>query len=229
MKQMVVKGIQIEISKKRIKNMYLKVLPPEGTVRVSAPIKMPDEAIKAFVLTKIDWISIQQNKIKNRHIRDNLNYESGDQVYLWGDIYQLEVVDTNSSGKLSIQGNRLILHSKPSSSVNQRERILNDYYRDVLKELIPILIDKWEPIIGVKANDWSIRDMKTRWGTCNIRSKKICLNLQLAKKPIKCLEYVVVHELVHLLEGSHNSVFKAYMDRFLPNWRTIKKEMNGAQ
>lgn len=229
MKQLTIEGITTDIERKRIKNMYLKVLPPDGQVRVSAPMRMPEQEIISFIQSKAQWISEQQEKLKNRHLQENIDYLAGDTVYLWGRPYTLRVEATETKGYAYPQGNKLVLKARSSCTAGQRLDIMNRYYREVLTEQLPGLIVRWERVIGVKSEGFSIRDMKTRWGTCNIRTKKICLNLQLAKKPPKCLEYVVVHELVHLLEGSHNRVFKNYMDHFLPNWRMVKKELNGAE
>lgn len=228
MKQIIINGIPIEFERKRIKNMYLKVLAPDGRVHISAPLRMNMEEIERFVGAKSDWIIYQQNKIMNRHTHQELSYENGDEVYLWGQKYLLTVMNTGSRAKAAVDGNNLLLYVKEDSKPEDRKRLLDRLYKEALKEEIPLLIHKWEKIIGVKSESFRIRDMKTRWGTCNIRIKNICLSLQLAKKPPRCLEYVVVHELVHLLEKSHNSVFKAYLDKFLPEWRVIKKELNGA-
>jgi predicted metal-dependent hydrolase len=229
MKQIVISGIPIEIEKKRIKNMYLRVLPPEGRIHISAPIRMGDKEIKRFVVSKLDWIEMQQDKLQQRTTHRELKYVTGEDIYVWGRKYNLVVKDFSPHVNVCIEEDRLILSVKKDSSIEQKKRILDMCYKEALSKEIPSLIDKWERIIGVNSSGWSIRDMKTRWGTCNIRSRKICLNLQLAKKPPKCLEYVVVHELVHLLEKSHNKVFKGYMDLFLPQWRLIKKELNEAK
>lgn len=229
MKQLIINGIQIEIEKKKIKNMYLRVLPPDGRVCISAPNRMTDAEIKRFALSRLEWIEHHQTKLQDRHIDAEMKFVTGENISVWGKKYQLEIVNSGFKGKVKIEGDRLLLQVKESSTSEQRKRTLDECYREALKQEIPLLIEKWEKIIGVKANAWSIRDMKTRWGTCNIREKKICLNMQLAKKPPKCLEYVVVHELVHLLERSHNSVFKAYMSRFLPEWKAIKAELNGRE
>ena len=172
-----VNGIPIEIIRKNIKNMYLRVLPPEGRVVISAPIGMSERDIRKFVEAKSDWILIHQKRILQR------------------------------------------LNEKNLESIDSRQR-------EALMEDISRLISHWESILGVKSSAFTIRDMKTRWGSCNIRTHKLSFNLQLARKSPECLEYVVVHELVHLLEGSHNKRFKAYMDHFLPNWRILKKELN---
>lgn len=229
MKQLVINNIRIDIEKKKIKNMYLRVLPPEGRVTISAPIRISEENIKKFALSRIDWIEAQQKKLQNRHINVEMMYVTGEDVYVWGKKYCLKVISPSAVNSVRIDGDSLLLEVKKISTPEQRAKILDACYRGALAQEIPVLVAKWERIIGVKANAWSIRDMKTRWGTCNIRDKKICLNLQLAKKHPKCMEYVVVHELVHLLEKSHNSRFKAFMDKFLPGWRRIKAELNGKE
>ncbi len=227
MKHIIINNAPIELEKKRIKNMYLKILPPDGRVYITAPIRMSEEEIRRFVMSKLDWIEQQQEKIKQRHTHQELNYMTGEEIYLWGQRYVLEVIPLTGHSKIRLDGDYLYLYTKEDSSLDQRKHSINTFYKKELLEHIPQLLIKWERIIGVKANGFAIRDMKTRWGTCNIRTKKITLSLQLAKKHPKCLEYVVVHELVHLLEKSHNYVFKAYLDKFLPDWRNSKKELNG--
>jgi predicted metal-dependent hydrolase len=229
MKQLIISNIPIELEKKRIKNMYLRILPPDGRVHISAPVKMSEEEIKRFVTSKLDWIELQQRRIGERHTHQKLEFVSGDEIYVWGRKFNLIITETNTRQTIGFEGENLILYVKKGSTTEQKSRFMEGWYKKALQQEIPTLISKWESIIGVMSNSWNIRDMKTRWGVCNIRSKNICLNLQLAKKPPKCLEYVVVHELVHLLERSHNSVFKGYMDQFLPQWRTIKKELNGME
>jgi predicted metal-dependent hydrolase len=229
MKQIIINNIPIELERKRIKNMYLRILPPDGTVHISAPVRMGEEEIQRFVSSKLDWIELQQARLRERHTHQNLEYVTGEDIYIWGRKFYLSVIETEARQSLSFEGDNLILYVKEDSLGEHRKRILDGWYRKALQQEIPSLMEKWENIIGVKSSGWNIRDMKTRWGTCNIRSKNICLNLQLAKKSPKCLEYVIVHELVHLLERSHNNVFKAYMDQFLPGWRNIKKELNGTE
>lgn len=227
MKYLIINDISIGLERKRIKNMYLKVQPPDGHVLITAPLRMSEEEIRGFVLTKLDWIVLQQERLRQRHTGSPLNLVTGDEIYLWGQKYTLEVIPKAGRPKLNLAGDRLILSVPGDSTEEQRKKVLDLWYKEQLLSQIPFLIMKWEKIIGVKAEGFTVRDMKTRWGTCNIRTRKICLSLQLARKKPECLEYVVVHELVHLLEHSHNSTFKAYLDRFLPEWRSIKKEMNG--
>lgn len=232
MKQIIVNGIPVEVERKKIKNMYLKVLPPDGKVHISAPVRISEEAIKRFVSGKSGWIRMHQDRLlqtENQYHTVSPEYVSGETVSLWGKVFVLEVVYQSPGNNVEEDGHRLVLqvHKKEvSSSVKQREQILFGWYKEQLTGRIPLLASKWENRMGVKVSQWSTRNMKTRWGTCNVRDKKICLNLQLVKKDPDCLEYVVVHELVHLLEKSHNQVFKAYMDRFLPEWRSIKEWLN---
>lgn len=226
MENLTINDIEVEIQKKNIKNLHLSVLPPKGKVRVSAPNSMNDDAIRIFIITKIGWIKKQQEKYKNQPRQCEREYVSGESVYLWGKRYRLDVVYSNVCNNVKIKGNKLIFQVREASTTEQHENVLNDWYRKNIKEEIPQLLEKWQKIIGVTASDWGVKNMKTRWGTCNIEDKRIWLNLQLVKKPFECLEYVMVHELVHLLEKNHNKIFISYMDEFLPNWRKIKEELN---
>ena len=227
MKNMMINNIEIEVQKKKIKNLHLYVLPPLGRVRVSAPQNMNEDAIRMFVITNISWIKQQQEKFNNQPRQSEREYISGESVYLWGNRYRLEVVYSNTRNDVQIRGERLLLQVREVSTTQQRANILNAWYREHIKKEIPPLIEKWQNVIPVVINDWGVKNMKTRWGTCNVKDKRIWLNLQLAKKHPPCLEYVVVHELVHLLEKKHNKDFVTYMDKFLPDWRTTKDELNG--
>jgi predicted metal-dependent hydrolase len=227
MKNILIIGLSIELEKKRIKNMYLRILPPDGRIHITAPYRMKEEEIRGFVVSKLDWIEQQQVKLQKRCIFHDQEYVTGDVICLWGNQYHLILRETATRAKISCEDNHILLYIKKDSTKEQREKLINTLYRESLQQKIPELMIKWEQIIGVKSNSFQIRDMKTRWGTCNTRSRNITLNLQLAKKAPRCLEYVVVHELVHLLERSHNSVFKGYMNKLLPKWREIKKELNG--
>ena len=220
-----VSHIEIEVNKKKIKNMYLKVSRQDGKVSVSAPLRTKDDIIKRFVASKLDWIDKQVKKFENRKSLIDLEYKQDEIHYVWGKPYSLEIKYENKKG-VEILDDKLILAIHKDSTIIQREKLLIEWYRKQLKERLPDLVEKWEYIIGVSIESVRVRNMTTRWGTCNTRDKRICFNLQLAKKPLKCLEYVVVHELVHLLEPSHNVVFKNHMDKYLPNWREIKRELN---
>lgn len=222
---MVVSDIEIEVNKKRIKNIHLSVLPPHGKVRVSAPIYIKDEIIKIFVITKIGWIKKQVEKFENQPRQTEREYVSGESHYLWGRRYRMELRH-NYKNSVEIKGAKLILTVREASTTQQREKVMTEWYREQLKEKLPELVEKWEEIIGVRAEEIRVKNMLTKWGSCNIKEKRLWINLQLAKKPIKCLEYVVVHELTHLLEKSHNAVFVEYMDQYLPGWRVTKDELN---
>ena len=220
--RIVVSDIEIEIKRKKIKNMYLRVSGNDGRVCISAPLRTKDETIFKFATNKIDWIEKQIHKFESNQKQSALDYIDGETLYVWGEPYTLKINPADRAG-VNTEGNVLILSVRKSSSHKECEKTLTDWYRKQLRDKFPYLFDKWESIIGVKAGEVVIRNMKSRWGSCNTGDGKITINLQLAKKPLICLEYVIVHELVHLLEPSHNAVFKGYMDRFLPDWRTIKK------
>ncbi len=223
---MLISDIEIEVIKKNIKNMHLSVLPPTGKVRISAPLSAKDQAIELFAITKIGWIKKQIEKFENQPRQSEREYVSGESHYLWGRRYRMEIKHTKTANNVEIKANKLILTVRENSTQQQREKVMNEWYRAEIKAKLPALFEKWEEIIGVKADTVKVKNMLTRWGTCNVKDKRVWINLQLAKKPIECLEYVVVHELVHLLEKNHTSVFVEYMDKFLPNWWVIKDQLN---
>lgn len=218
--------IKINIEKRHIKNLNLYVKPPNGDVFVSAPHNLSNENIRAFLVSKIPWIRKQQLKYQTQERQTKREYVTGESIYVWGRRYNLDVVYSNKENGISFIANKMILQVREASTAEQRENYLNEWYREQLKKAIPAIAEKYEGIMGVHANEWKTKNMRTRWGTCNVKAKRIWLNLQLAKKNPQCLEYVVVHELCHLLEKSHNAVFKAYMDKYYPNWRVVKDELN---
>jgi predicted metal-dependent hydrolase len=231
MKILKLQELEIEVEKKKIKNMYLKILPPNGRIHISAPINMNNDRIQSFVMEKLEWIREKQKKQQTKNnslINQDIQYVNGDMIYYNGCKYRLSLLESAKTG-VTVNQSELIMHVRKNSTIEQRRKILYTWYKEVLTVNITSLLIKWEAVIGVKSDSFTIRNMKTRWGTCNIRSKKLSFSLQLATKNLRCVEYVVVHELVHLLEGSHNHVFKAYMDKFLPDWRRIKKELNGLE
>lgn len=221
-----VAGIEIEVIKKKIKNLHLSVLPPEGHVRITAPLTANDEAIRLFAVTKIGWVKRQIEKFIGQPRQTEREYVSGESHYVWGRRYKLEIRHTKTANDVQIKANKLILTVRETSTQQQRENVMTEWYRAQLKSKIPELFEKWEARIGVKANEVGVKNMRTKWGTCNTKDKRVWINLQLAKKPVECLEYVVVHELVHLLEKNHTPVFVEYMDKYLPDWRVTKEELN---
>jgi len=220
-------GIEVVVLHKRIKNLHLNVLPPVGKVRVSAPIDMNDEAIQTFLATHISWIRKKQAKFKAQERQTPRKYVSGESHYFLGKRYRLEVVlvDTKA-GVIIKRKKKLLLSVKPKSKLLKREQVMQNWYRNELKTILKVLIEKWQKKIGVQANYWGIRKMKTRWGTCNEKTKRVWFNLELIKKPESCIQYVVVHELVHLVERKHNDMFVSLMDKYLPKWRSEKDELN---
>ncbi len=224
---MIIRDIKIEIVRKKIKNMNLSVRPPDAKVKISAPFHMNDDQIKAFAMSKYSWIIKKIDEIESLRHNTALHYISGETHYYQGMPYFLNILCKSGASKVEIRDNEYIdLYTKQHSTKKKREKIMREWYRKKLKEKIPALIEKWEAIIGVEINEWGVKDMKTRWGSCNIRAKRIWLNLELAKKTPRSLEYIIVHELIHLLERLHNPRFKAYMDTFMPNWRLYKKDLD---
>lgn len=225
--EMEIQGISLTVEKKKIKNMYLKILPPDGKVVISAPKRMSQKAIEEFVISKSNWIQEKRKKYENRESQKELQFMTGEQILLFGKVYPLEVTNSNGNSKILFAEDKIQMQVREDSTKEQREHCLNEWYRKQLKSRIPELIEKWEPVMNVHVKEWNVKNMKTRWGTCNIAAQRIWLNLQLAKRKPECLEYVVVHEMVHLLERKHNHRFYGFMDLFLPEWRKIRAELNG--
>lgn len=224
--QIEISGITIEVQKKNIKNLHLVVAPPDGKVRVSAPMHLSDDSIKMFVRTKLGWIKKQQEKFEKQPRQSEREYVSGETLYVLGQQYFLRVEYSYKGNSLILSGNEAILTVRKESTASQRETFVNEWYRALLKEKIEIYLPKWENITGLRCDSWQTKYMTTRWGTCNTNTRKIWLNLQLAKKPIECLEYVILHELAHLKVRNHSKDFVAIMDQYMPYWRETKKLLN---
>lgn len=224
---LVIENIDIEVIKKDIKNIHLSVHSPSGRVRLSTPKSMNNESIRLFAISKLSWIKKQRNKFANQTRETPREFVSGESHYFLGNRYLLNVIKTKSKQRVEIANNKhLNLYVRKDSTKEKREKIMIEWYRRELKLQISEYIKKWEKIMDVSVNDWNVRKMKTIWGSCNIQDKKILMNLELAKKNPKGIEYVVVHEIVHLLERKHNDRFKSYMDKFLPDWRAIQNQIN---
>ena len=219
-------GIPVKIIKKNIKNMHLYVKPPDGHVEVSAPLAISDDCIRMFIRTKISWIKKQREKFEMQSRQTARQYVSGETLYLWGKQYFLHVECSNKGNSLIINGDDAYLTVRKGSTAEQRSNWVNEWYRELLKEQIERLLPKWESITGLHPSSWQTKYMTTRWGTCNTNTGKIWLNLQLAKKPIDCLEYVILHELAHLKVKNHSEAFIAIMDEYMPYWREIRKQLN---
>ncbi len=219
-------NIKIEVEQKDIKNIHLSVYPPNGVVRIAAPNRMDLDTIRVFALNKLKWIKNQQEIFKNQARETPREYLTKESHYFLGKRYLLEVIEHNYPPKVILKHNTIELHIRPDTSEKKREELMIEWYREELKKITPKLISKWEKVIGVQSNEFGIKKMKTKWGTCNIAAKRIWLNLELAKKPLECIEFIVVHELVHLLERTHNEVFVGYMNQFMPKWRFYREELN---
>jgi len=224
-----VSGLVVEVVRKTIKNLHLGVYPPNGRVRVAAPLAVSDDAVRLAVIGKLGWIKRHKARFDAQPRQSRREMVNGESHYFQGRRYRLRVVDGAGPAKLVLRANAIMeLHVSPAATLEQRERVLQRWHREQMKKKIPALLEKWQPVLGVQVADWGIKKMKTKWGSCNTRARRVWLNLELAKKPVKCLEYIIVHELAHLLEKHHNSRFLAFMDKFMPRWRLYREELNRA-
>jgi predicted metal-dependent hydrolase len=217
--------ISVEVVRKAIKNMYLRVYPPTGNVRISVPLRMDMDTIRLFAVSKLGWIRKQQAKLQEQVREAKREYSNRESHYYLGKRYLLNVIENNASQIVVLKHDTIELYVRENTPPEKSRVILENWYRQRLKELIPDYIKKWEGLINVKVKEFGIKKMKTRWGTCNIKAGRIWLNLELAKKPIHSLEYIVVHEMMHLLERKHNEIFISYMNKYLPEWRFYKEEL----
>jgi len=221
-----VSNIKIDVVKKDIKNLHLAVYPPTGRVRIAAPLRTDDEAIRLFAVSKLGWIKRHQRTFISQDREVVRELVSGESHYFNGKRFLLHVIEHDSAPKVEVQHKKIELYVRTGSTAKQRATVLNVWFREQLKKQIPELIEKWERAMKVKLSDWGVKQMKTKWGTCNIEARRIWLNLELAKKPSRCLEYIIVHEMVHLLERHHNANFVSLMNKYLPQWKQHKQELN---
>ena len=220
-------GIAVEVVRKNIKNLYVGIYPPNGQVRVSAPMRINKEEVRMAVISRLGWIRRKQEEFVRQERQSQREFVTGESHYFEGRRYRLDVIEQNAPPVVRLLNNSaIVLSVRPGADRDKRAQVLHLWYRDQLHERLPVLIDKWEQKIGVRVTEVRIRKMKTRWGTCNSRARRIWLNLELMKKPVSCLEYVVVHELVHLIERRHNNRFRGLMDKHMPQWRQHRDELN---
>jgi predicted metal-dependent hydrolase len=226
-RQITISGLRVDVVRKGIKNLHLGVYPPIGRVRVAAPLAVSDSAVRLAVIGKLGWIKRQRARFEAQPRQSPREMVSGESHYYLGRRYRLRIVKTNQSPKITLRNRTTLeLHVRPKSDAKARQRLLQTWYRDQLRDLIPPLIEKWQAILEVQACEWAIKKMKTKWGACNAQARRLWLNLELAKKPVQCLEYIIVHELVHLIERHHNDRFIALMDKHLPHWRFHRQDLN---
>lgn len=226
MQQILVSDIPVDVVRKDIKNMHLSVHPPTGRVRIAVPLQTREDELRLFAISKIHWIRKHQRGYQAQLRQSPREYVDRESHYFLGQRYLLKIIEQDGPGQVALSGkNRIDLYVRPGSSRDQRQRVMLDWYRSELKQRIPPLIAKWEQITGIQVQDWGVKHMKTKWGSCSIEAGRIWLNLELAKLPERCLEYVVLHEMVHLLSRHHNDQFVARMNKFMPRWRSARDEM----
>ena len=226
MAQVQLGDIAVDVVKKDIKNVHLSVYPPSGRVRISAPSRMSLDTIRVFAISKLDWIKQQQKKLREQERETPREYLDRESHYVWGKRYLLKVIENNSAPEVDLKRSILVLRIRPGSSEEKKQTALEEWYREQLKAAVPPLIAKWESLLGVKVKRFFVQRMKTKWGSSSPVAGSIRLNTELAKKPAECLEYIVAHEMIHLLEPTHNSRFIALMDQFVPKWQFQRQELN---
>ncbi|HVX13106.1 MAG TPA: SprT family zinc-dependent metalloprotease [Pirellulales bacterium] len=218
--------IPVDVVLKDIKNIHLTVHPPTGRVRISAPARMPVDRIRLFAISKLDWIKEQQRKLREQERETPREYLCRESHYVWGRRYLLTVIEHEAPPAIEITHNRLVLRVRPASSSAKRESVIENWYRAQVKEATAELITRWERLVGVRVAGFYIQRMRTRWGSCNSAARTIRLNTDLARKPRECLEYIVVHEMIHILEPTHNERFQAHMTRLMPDWKHRRQVLN---
>ena len=218
-------GIEVEIVKKKIKNLHLYILSPGGSVRVTVPKHLSDESIKCFVLSKLDWIEKKREKILSQPQPALPSFSDGDRILLFGRRLRLSVRE-GARNSVRLEGERIILNLRGQADIKQREKLINEFYRQQLRDEISRRLPVWEKITGLYCPMWQIKNMKTRWGSCNTQSRRIWFNLQLAKVPAECLDYVILHELAHLKVPNHSENFKRILSLYMPGWENAKKLLN---
>jgi predicted metal-dependent hydrolase len=222
-----ISGIAVEVVRKEIKHLHVGVYPPHGRVRVAAPVRLDDEALRLAVVSRLGWIRRKQKAFEGQHRQSKREMISGESHYFRGRRYRLHVIDAQERSSVRVVGLRMMeLRVRRGSDRHRREQLLQRWYRRRLREQIPSLLAKWEPRVGQAVADVRIKRMKTLWGSCNADARRIWLNLELVKKPVSCLEYILVHEMVHLSERHHNERFEARMDAVMPSWRERRAELN---
>ncbi len=218
--------IEVDVVLKDIKNVHLSVHPPTGRVRIAAPKRMHIDTIRVFAISKLDWIKQQQTKLRAQERETPLDYVDRESHYVWGRRYLLTVSERDEPPSIELKHSRMLLRVRPGTDKDKRGALVEEWYREQLREAVPALLTRWQPLLGVRVERFFVQRMKTKWGSCNHKAGTIRLNTELAKKPAECLEYIVLHELVHLVEPTHNANFVALMDRFMPKWQFHRQVLN---
>lgn len=223
-----VAGINVDVVHKDIKNLHIGVYPPLGRVRVAAPERLGNEQIRLAVVQRLGWIKRKRKQLQDAERQSEREMVTGETHHVWGVRHRLTVVERAGKREVAVRGSRLVLSVPKGTDAATRRRVLEDWHRDQLRARIPNLIARWEPRIGRPVAHWQIKRMKTKWGSCNPEAARLWFNVELAKKHPRCLEYIVVHEMAHLVERTHGERFTNLMDLLLPGWRTHRDELNGA-
>ncbi|GAB2513232.1 M48 family metallopeptidase [Paramicrobacterium agarici] len=223
-----IRGLNIDVVRKDIKHIHVGVYPPAGRVRIAAPLSFDDERIRLAVVQRLPWIRRQRKELQSAERQSLREMLTGESHYVWGLRKRLKVVERPGRAHIEVDGDRLALYVGADATTEQRRTYLDRWYREKLRSALPELISSWEQRLDVTVPRWTIRKMKTKWGSCNRETRNLWFNVELAKKHPDCLEYIVVHELTHYFEGSHGARFAALMDRNLPDWRLRRDELNGS-
>jgi predicted metal-dependent hydrolase len=219
-------SVTLDVLRKDIKNVHLSVYPPTGKVRISAPVRMSLDTIRLFAISKLGWIKQQQKKLREQERESQREYLDRESHYVWGRRFLLKVVEEDAAPSVQIQHGTLLLRVRPGADDETKEAVVAGWYRQLLKTAVPPLIEAWELRLSVTVNGFFVQQMKTKWGNCNPMARTLRLNTELAKKPRECLEYILVHEMVHLLEPTHNARFVATMNQFMPKWQFHRDILN---
>ena len=224
--QITLGNIAVDVVLKDIKNVHLTVHPPTGRVRISAPRRMRVDTIRLFAISKLDWIKRQQTKLRQQAREAPREYVERESHHVWGKRYLLTVRESDEPPSIELTHSRMLLRVRPRTDQDKRKALVEEWYRGQLKKAVPPLLARWQLLLDVRAERFFVQSMKTRWGSCNHKARTIRLNTELAKKPVECLDYIVVHELVHLLEPTHTARFVALMDRCMPTWQFYRQMLN---
>jgi predicted metal-dependent hydrolase len=219
-------NITADVVLKDIKNVHLSVYPPNGRVRIAAPARMSLDTIRVFAVSKLGWIKEQQRKLREQERETPREYLNRESHYLWGKRYLLTVQEADQAPSIELRHRRIFMRLRPGTSEDKKQALFEEWYRDQLRAAVTPLLAKWQPLMGVRVNRLFVQRMKTKWGSCNPTARHIRLNTELAKKPTECLEYIVVHELAHLIEPTHTQRFIVLMDRFMPKWQFYREALN---
>lgn len=227
MEHIIINNIPIEVEYKKIKNIHLSVYPPNGKVHISVPETMKPDSVRLYAISKLSWITRQKENVLKQERQTPREYVSGENHYFKGQRYRLKVIYHNDIPKVVLGGKKFInLYVRESATIAKRAEVLKEWHRKELRETLAPLVEKWSQILQVSPKHWEIKQMKTRWGSCNTRTKRLLFNLELAKKPTHCIEYIVVHELAHLIERQHNERYISILNTHLPQWEVYKDELN---